>query len=247
MVTMCNEPPFGSQEWADDIFSRGPVRDPSGRSKKTQRFAPKFDGVLAWSEGGNEVLAMYVLEYFKLRGVVLRWKWQPFTWHLPDGSTSKPDFVAELFDRLLLVIQVKAEKFRTPVVQARFDVERQAAAAAGVRHLIWTDKHPLTAGAKSVFFRIRGARNTPHQPEDRAALVDAVRKHGRTTAGELAAAGYDPALIPAAVRNGDVFISLEEPIYEQTVVSSTPLVDGRGFLLGSGFDAQSWWNSLPRR
>ena len=193
------------------------------------------------------MLAMYVLEYFKLRGVVLRWKWQPFTWVLPDGSTSQPDFLAQLLDRMLLIIQVKAEKYRTPAVQAQFDVERQDAAAAGVRHLVWTDKHPLTAGAKSVFFRIRGARNTRCQPEDRAALVDAVRKHGRITAGELAAAGYDPALIPVAVRSGDVFVSLKEPIDEHSVVSSTPLVDGRGFLLGSGFDAQSWWNSLPRR
>ena len=237
---------FGSAEWIAEVFSSPPERDVGGRSRKTHRAAPKFEGATVWTEGGNETTAMYLLEYLIILGVVKRWKPQPFPWF---DDQKVPDCLAEIrVERQpFAVIQVKSEKYLTPAVQAEFDVERQELESVGMRHLVWTEKRPLTPAMRSALFRIRGARNTPHNPEDLVALVRHVQERGRLTLGDIAAAGYEPALVPIALRSGELYVSLKERLDAPAIVSATPIIDARSFLLGSGFDAESWWNHLPRR
>ncbi|WP_144006560.1 hypothetical protein [Pelomonas sp. KK5] len=244
---MSKEAAFGSDAWADWVFQSPPARDPRGRSRATQRFAPRFDGKTVWVEG-TEQGAAYALDYFQRIGLVLRWKAQPFEW-LPQSAPKPriPDFLVEIRSRQRLIIQSKSKKYLTPLVAAEFEAERATALAAQVLHTVWTEDRPFTRPARTLFFRLRGARNTGYEPHALRALTDHVRACQRCTAGELSTAGHEPALILVAVRQGLVHIRLTEDLHERSIVSTTPITDGLGFLLGSGFDAQSWWNSLSNR
>lgn len=198
-----------------------------------------------WLEG-NEPLAAYVLDYFKRIGVVRRWKEQPFVW-LPDGAKAPrvPDFLVELAIRRQLIVQCTSRKYLTAQVCADFEAERETAGRAGMLHVVWTEERPFTRGVRTLFMRIRGARSTPHNPAALQALNDFVLDAGHVSVAELCSAGHEPALILVAVDHGTVFVKLTEDVNENTIVSSSPITDGVGFLLGSGFDPQGWWNGLP--
>jgi hypothetical protein len=237
---------FGSPEWADQVFAAPPARVVAGRSRPTQRYAPRFSGVPQWAEGGNELLAMYLLGYAQNIGAVLRWKAQPFAWVIGDGIPARiPDFLVELACRTLVIVQVKASRYLTHAVLAEFALEAKVANAAQVPHLIWTDKHPLHRDLRNLMYRLRGGRSSLHEPSDLAAIVKHVEAFGITTLAEIVEAGFDPALVPTAIQKGQLHVNLRYRLDEQSVVSTCPITDFREFLLGSGFDPQSWWNNLP--
>lgn len=242
----CVEITFGTPKWADAVFNSPPARNVNGRARGTQLFAPKFNGKPTYAEGGNENVATYILEYLQLAGVVSRWKCQPFEWQpVANGRRKVPDFLVELADKQLVIIQVKAERFRTPDVQEVFDSESAIAQNSGIFHLVWTDKAPLDQKARNLFFKIRMARAVQFEAKELSDTVEFVQKLGKTTVADLVAAGHGPHLVPVAVRRAELFVDLRERLDERSVVSATPITDGRGYLLQSGFDAQSWWNGLP--
>lgn len=243
---MKQEAQFGSQEWADGVFSIPPVRNVNGKSRGTALFASKHNRKPVYAEGGNENVATYMLEYLQIIGVVSRWKSQPFFWQRAESEKERvPDFLVELQDRTRVVIQVKAERFLTPEVQRSFDDEREKCAGAGMLHIVWTDKAPLNGNARDLFLKIRMARATTVESERLVNLVEFVRKFGQVSFPDLIEANHAPYLVPVAIRRGELFVNLKEKLDERSIISTSPITDGRGFLLQSGFDAQSWWNSLP--
>lgn len=234
---------FGSDAWADDVFSSPPVRRVEGRRKWTQRSAPLYDGTRHYTEG-LEILATYAFEYFLKLGVITNWKLQPYYWF----GKRVPDALLRLAgDGKLAIAQVKSAKYLTADVQAAFDQEAAEARGYGMSHLVWTDQKPLTSGMRDTLLQLRRARNVPVDPACYEAFLDFVRQEKEVTALQIAKAGHHPSMIPVAVRNIDLFIDITEKINERTIVSSHQKFDGRRLLLGFGFDAKAWWNSLPPR
>ena len=248
--------PFGSHRWLNHVFDTPPVRGVYGRSRPTQRHGPTINGIQLWAEGGYELVMAYILEYFQRIGVLRRFKLQPFQWPSEDdqsaaarrGPLPVPDALGQFADDGSgLVLQVKAHRYLTPDVQATFDRQRDQAIAAGLRFALWTNKRPLSSQMMQLFYQIRRGKNCVHIEDERRRMVEFIRTRRESTCAAIVRQGFDPALIPAAVYRGEVFVPLKEKLNASTIVSPSPVVNGREFLLGAGFDSKSWWNGLPRR
>lgn len=242
-----NKLEFGSEAWRAFVFATPPVRDMAGKARASKRYSPLIGGEPRAVDGADRVLALYLLEYLELAGVVRRWKLWPFEW-TPEGAVKprSPFVLAELQpDRLLCVIQILKRRYLTATVQQAFDAEARLASAAGMSHIIWTDQIPLNAAARRLFFRLRGARTTEHGAEALEALVAFVAQHGRATLGEIAAAGHEPALVFVGARQQRLFVPLHAAPDVDTPVTVVPQTDARAYLFMHAFDPQTWWKNLP--
>lgn len=242
---MGKELALGSPEWVDWVFGTDPVR---AAGNYNQRWAPRFEpGKPTWLEGGEAVIA-YLIDWHKRLGVVLRWKPQAFTW-LPDRALAPriPDFLVELADRRLLIVQGKSRKYMTQQVLDDFQAEADTALRADMLHRVWTEGDPITPAVRTNAMLLRGARNTPHEPQQLELLVTSFRDRSQATLSQLIGEGREPALVLLAVSRGALHFDYTKTIDETTRFASTPVIDGRSFLLERGFDAQGWWHSLPAR
>jgi hypothetical protein len=236
---------IGSPRWLDAVWSSPPVRDLSRLRTFTQRQSTRVDRVDNWTEG-TEGVAVYALEYLQQIGVVRRFKPQACHIPVPDGSMFIPDFLVERgWDGAVGVLELKAARYLTPEVQEKFRFRAALCQEHGLFHMVWTDKFPLTPGMKSTLFRIRQARSVEPPPDEYDAFCSFLRERRIITALDVARAGHSPSLIPIAVRRGDAHVDFTKAIDEHTLVRTAPVIDGRQFFMGSGFDPEGWWNSLP--
>ena len=237
----------GSAAWREFVFSTEPVRVMNGQQRPSVRVAPIFNGVKTPVDGATRILALYILEYLQLCGVIRRWKIWPFEWTPHGASRPTAPFVLAEFagDQQLCVLQVRARRYLTAVVQNAFEAEAKLAESAGMRHVVWTDEAPLNAGARRLFFLLRGARTTECASDDIDALVAFVRDRQRVTIREIAEAGHAPSLIFPAVRLQRLFLPLTERPGDQTLVTTVYQTDPRAFFMQCAFDPQAWWKRLP--
>lgn len=236
---------FGTSEWADQVFRSGLVGGKLHRSRISHRHQMRIGDTYLPIEG-YENLAAYILEFLTTQGIVSRWKAQPFSWLItPEGGWKTPDFLVELQEDLLLVIlQIKSKRFLTAEVDAEHRRESALAGPMGVRHAVWTDRKPLDTPARDLFFHLRKARNTAFREAELNSLVQEVQRLERVSALDLAYLGHDPALIPLAVMKNAVHINFMRKLDADTLVCSTPVVDGRELLLGGWNSSTNWWDSL---
>lgn len=236
---------FGTPEWADQVFGSGLVGGKFHRSRISHKHQMRIGDANLPVEGYENVAA-YMLEFLRTQGIVSRWKAQPFSWLItPEGGWKTPDFLVELQEDLLLVIlQVKSRRFLTAEVDAEHRRESALAGARGIRHAVWTDKKPLDTSARDLFFHLRKARNTAFREAELNNLVEEVQRLERVSALDLANLGHDPALIPLAVMKNAVHINFMRKLDADTLVCSTPVVDGRELLLGGWNSSTNWWDSL---
>lgn len=240
---------FGSASWREFVFATPPVREMDGKARPSQRFSPVIAGTKATVDGTSRTVALYLVEYLQLAGLIKRWKLWPFEWQ-PEGAGKprSPFLLLELApDQRLCVIQTKASARITPKVQMAHEAEAKMAAAAEISHVVWTDQQPLNKAAFKLFYRIRGARNTVHDPKDLDALVDFVQTRGRVTLQEIAQAGHTPTLTFVGMRECRLFLPLHTAPDLDTPVTTVPQTDLRQFLFGTAFDPQAWWKQLASR
>jgi hypothetical protein len=237
---------LGSDAWREHVFSTAPIAIRSEKARPSVRYAPTIDGESHRFEGANNQLAAYALTYCKRLGAVLRWKTMPFEWLLPSGvKPTVPKFLLELsVDRKLVVIQTYSNKYLTAKVQAKFDEERSVSEKAGMAHVVWTDQKPLTPALRNLHFHIRRARKTEADAAAVETLVEFVQVTGRRTIDEIVEAGHDPSLVPIALYETRLFVPLDRKLQGETLVTSAPQDDARAFLLLSGSQPSSWWDSL---
>jgi len=138
--------PMGSPNWVEHVFSTGPARNNKGHSKHTQYhevFIPGMNRRMG-TQGRPEACALVVLEYLFALGLVKRFKAQPFmTTEEEFGAEIFPDFLVELPDGRLLVVEIKTERFITHALKQIFDRNNERFNTFGMTYLVWTDKKPL--------------------------------------------------------------------------------------------------------
>lgn len=89
---------------------------------------------------------MLLLEALLRQGYVKRYKSQAFLLDEIGGPPKRvPDFLVELWDERVIVIQIKAERFLTDLVKAKLETERLFLLDHGFEFLCWTDKNVLTS------------------------------------------------------------------------------------------------------
>ena len=238
---------IGSVSWREHVFSTPSLKVRNEKARSSVRSVPKFDGLTNRIDGGNVLVAAYVLNYFKRIGAIRRWKLLPFEWLLPTAEKpSVPKFVLELaVDRMLVVVQTHDAKYLTQAVQGRYEEERSVAQQADMSHVVWTDAGPLTPAVRSLHFMIRRARHA-EQTDELNRLVAFTATAGTATISDLVAAGHDPSLVPVGVHCAQLFVPMEQRLTGSTPVSTSQQTDARAYLLKRGFEPNRWWDSLDR-
>lgn len=113
---------------------------------------------------------MLLLELLWLEGYVVRYKTQPFFLHEIGGPALRvPDFLVELADGRVIVIQVKAERYLTDLVKANLEIERLFLLDHGFTFLLWTDKNVLT---RSLYINLLQLDKEWRHPTDIQVLRD---------------------------------------------------------------------------
>ena len=240
--------PFGSPEWAQFVFTAEPSQDRFKTSRPAERGVVRIAGVTHWTEG-HERIALYVLEHLQLGGLIRRIKSQPFSWLLPGSNRPRtPDFLVELRDGRLLIIEVKAHRYIDVETQTRFDTARKHAASAGVDLLVWTDRTFLTRTTRNLFSALRLTRAIDFDPGEIDSVIAVLQAAGgKATLGQLFDEGLEPALVQRAIRDGRVYISLYEDLDVTTNVSLEPVTDLHRFLFDRGYHTSDWWRAMQNR
>lgn len=208
-----------SQAWLRAVFESPPRRDVNRECKSTTRYPHYANsiGQLLYAEGGNENAAMLLFEQLWREGYVCRYKSQPFTLEEIGGPAKRtPDFLVELFDGRVYVVQVKAERFCTDPVKTILDIDRVFLEAHGFRHLLWTDKAVLTNALKTNMLRLDlGARHPP----ERKVLNDIHQLAQKCkTLGDLLME-FDWESLMAAIASQKISVSHLESYHEETPFS----------------------------
>lgn len=242
------EHPFGSREWAEMVFGAEPSQEPYRRGRAAERGVVMLADCVHITEG-HERIALYVLEQLMLSGTIKRIKSQPFSWLLPRTSHPRtPDFLIELRDGRLVIIEVKAERYVTREREARFEDERRNAATGDVDFLVWTDRSFLTAPIRNLFTRLRGSRALQYNDGEVESVAQALLSvGGQTTIGQLSTSGIEPALVCRAIRSGHAFVSLYEDLHVDSLTSIHPITDERRFLFDRGYHSSNWWSAMQDR
>jgi hypothetical protein len=242
------------RRWLDGVFNSPPVREVKGRSRPTQRFAYQDDegGVIHYQEGGNEQTASILFRYWKRLGIVRRYKPQPFNVNdLSPGINAVPDFLVELTDRRIFVIEVKARRFLSPDVLASLEVIQDALCEQGLPYRVWTDKDPegktnklnraVWGNARVI---LRGFA-IPLEAGSKAEIPELIAK-GDCVVGDLLAAdacGWDQLI--SALARGVFFINIQDEINENSKVhASIPTSQWKHFF-EEGDAFETWWGGLP--
>lgn len=160
---------------------------------------------------------MLLFEQLWREGYVFRYKSQPFSLDEIGGPAKRtPDFLVELFDGRVYVVQVKAERFCTDPVKTILDIDRVFLEGHGFRHLLWTDKSVLTSSLKTNMLRLDlGARHPPERQ-----VLDDIHQLALTskTLGDLLPESDWESLM-AAIASQKISVSHLESYHEETPFS----------------------------
>ncbi len=160
---------------------------------------------------------MLLFEQLWREGYVSRYKAQPFTLEEIGGPVKRvPDFLVELFDGRVYVVQIKAERFCTDAVKNILDVDRVFLLEHGLEQLLWTDKSVLSNALKTNMLRLDLAAR--HPPE--RSVLDDMRRSAQQakTLGDLQPK-FDWEEIMAAIATQRIFVSHLEAYHEETPLS----------------------------
>ena len=224
-----------------------------GRSRPTQRFVYRSkSGHLVFCEGGNEATAALLLEHLTRRGIVRRYKLQPFSLSEIDPSNKGiPDLIVELADRRIIVVEVKARRYLTSDVQDQCEVNKTLLASMGLQYKLWLDKDPLRMADKLnsiVWSNVRFLHRGNGQPFDevKAGWITNQVQKGVCTLGDLMSSGeLDWDSLMAAVARGIIHLNPNEVFDERATLYTTYPARWWQHLFGDGPVLATWWDSLP--
>lgn len=238
---------MGSPEWVEHIFSTGPARNNKGHSKHTQyhqMFVPAMNSLMG-VQGRNEACALLVLQYLFILGLIKRFKAQPFkTVSEEFGAEICPDFLVELPDGRLLVVEIKAERFITYALKQLFDRNHERFASFGMTYLVWSDQRPLNHDVRHhaiQMLRFSG-EGIPRTEID--GLATFVTERRTATLSEIYEAGYDLGCLYAAAWEGKLFAPMCEAFSLQTKVTPWQQDDLQATFLDCKRSSNEWWDSL---
>jgi hypothetical protein len=244
MKETANRTTAPSQAWRDAVFGSPPRRDANRINKSTTRvqlFLP-HTGQFVHVEGNHEATALMLIKHLWRNDMIKRAKVQPFSLDELDGRARRvPDFLVELSNGDLVVIQVKAARFITSEVQEQFDQEREFLEYRGFRYCVWTDKtclgHPVSETVRAID---RGTL----LPIAQVAL-EKVRDHALAhhTLGDLLNEfGWDTTA--AALAQGAAFINILEKLNETSTLNSNFSSNLYGGLFSNWNATVDFWDTL---
>jgi hypothetical protein len=236
---------LGSNAWLEEVFASEPARDPSGRSRPTQRYLiHQSSGEPSVAEGGNTATARSLLTTMLNAGVVKRLKLEPFQLNRADhGIDATPDVIFQTCDSRVFVVETKASKYLT---EEKLSKQRQVESVitqSGMTYLFWTDAWPLS----SVLWRqLRETRRlgTSEIPRDQIWAVAQAVAVSPKTIEELRQLGLYRQYVLAAVWLGQVHMDLFSQLSEFSLVSTNPLDRRFNTVLNASVKSYEWWGSL---
>lgn len=197
---------------------------------------------------------MLLFEYFWRFGFVSRYKVQPFFYaELGGPSKEIPDFLVELTDGQVHVVEVKSGKFVTAEILGNFKIHRSFMKEFGISHHLWTDTDPRNLTNKlnrQTWHSVRHVdRGLCFELDSlaRARLQELVDS-GATYLGELMKPdlfGWDQLMAAITLRIFD--LNITEKIHENTPIFRSLPSDFYAHFFEEKHVAEGWWNSLPSR
>lgn len=235
---------MGTREWVEEVFSTPPVRETKGRSKYTQHHdVPSRDGTKFNPAEGYEYVPVIMLDLLLGWEIVSRWKAQPFKTDIEHfGSSIYPDFLVEIADtKEIVIVEMKSAKYLTREVERKLESIRSHFHEAGLRYIVWTDRHPLCHPLRHHLVRMRIAESDEEHIDG---LVNWVRTTPHATFGGLYDAGFGINDLYAATWNKKLFFPITQMLTETSLIGLSPFEDINALVLGRGVRADSWWHDL---
>lgn len=232
-----------SEAWRQEVFGSKPRLDIEKTGKSTTRnpVMVGWVGEVQYVSGGHERVAALILEQLWVEGYVRRWKPQPLNLVELGGPDIIPDFLVELVDRTLHVIEVKAKRFVTSEVDDRFALEEAFLKPKGFGFLLWTNADVLSSSTSHTVAEIERGRRFPAPPE----VVSEIGQKAASlqTVGELLDLySWDDVL--SAVAQQAFHIDITKAIHEETPILRNHSSSCYGRLFARRDAPASWWDSL---
>lgn len=238
---------MGSPEWVERIFSTGPARNNKGHSKHTQyhqMFVPAMNTLMG-AQGRNEACALLILQYLFTLGLIKRFKSQPFeTVDAEFGAEICPDFLVELTDGRLLVVEIKTERFITHALKQLFDRNHERFSTFGMTYLVWSDKQPLNHAVRHHAIQMQRFSGEDIAHREIEGLVAFVTERRAVTLSEIYEAGFDLGCLYAAAWEGKLFAPWREAFRSETKVTTWQQEDLEATFLDCKRSSNEWWDSL---
>lgn len=238
---------MGSPAWTEHVFSMGSARGIKGHSKHTQYHQTYVQSLntMMGVQGRNEACALLMLQYFHGLGLVKRFKSQPFvTLKQEFGSEICPDFLVELPDQRLLVVEIKTDRFISHAVKLLFDSNSRRFKGFGLTYLVWTDLNPLNHAVRHHAIQMRRFSGDDIPREEIDGLTKMVTSRRTVTLREIYEAGFDIGCLYAAAWEGKIFIPLTKELGTETRVSSWREESYESIFLDCKRSSNEWWDSL---
>lgn len=245
METMKRRHMLGSSAWLEEMFQSEPARDPTGRSRPTQRYLTlQSNGAPSVAEGGNTATARSLLMTMTKAGLVKRLKLEPFALNKAnDGIDAIPDIAFQTHDGRVFVVETKASKYLTKDKLAKQLQVESVVTQSGMTYLFWTDSWPLT----SVLWRqMRETRRlgTSEIPREQILEVADAISSGPKSLNQLRQVGLYRPYVLAAVWLGQAHVDLFSQFSEETLVSNDPKARQFDRLLSASVSSYQWWSTL---
>ena len=233
-----------SEAWRQEVFNSKPRRDIQKQGKSTTRnpVIVEWAGKVEYVNGGHERIAALLLEQLWIDGYVRRWKPQPFDLHELGGPNVVPDFLAELDDRTLHVIEVKAKRFVNAEVEARFEISEKFLEPLGIFFHLWTNADKLGSATSHTVAELERGRRFAASPEVIAEIGE--KAAACQLIGQLLNSySWDDVLSAAAYRA--FHIDITKPIHENTPLLRNHSGTYYSYLFARRNAPASWWDTLP--
>ncbi|MDD5249122.1 MAG: hypothetical protein PHY45_09060 [Rhodocyclaceae bacterium] len=240
-------PRLGSSAWADMVWSTPPVDTIKGRSRWTQAHQPWCKPLArhAAMQGRLEYIALLVLMFLHMLGLIVRFKDHPFATSAEDlGREIRPDLLAQDNKNRLITIELKTARFVTPAVQLQLDANRKGLKPFGLEYLVWHDHHPLTHPVRHNLQHMRRAASEDVQPAEIARLCELIGAEGEIPWGALVARGFDTTCVLAACWQGRAFLPLTRPIEDATMIRDHSHENYSAIFLDEKPLHDDWWENL---
>jgi hypothetical protein len=232
-----------SKAWREEIFSSSPRIDVDKRGTQTTRhpvFMERTNRMIyAW--GGYERIALHLLEHLWREKLVRRWKSQPFNFAELGGFDAVPDILVELFNGDLHVIEVRAWRFLTDDMKAKYGRGRDFLQPLGFKHHVWTNHDVLSSKTSHTVAELDRGRMFPAPAETIEAIREAAK--AATRLAELDEQfGWDDTLSAAAQLA--FHFDITEPLYENTQILRNHSPERYLHLFAARNAAEEWWQAL---
>lgn len=233
-----------SEAWREEIFNSKPRRniEKEGKSTTRSQVTVEWTGRDEYINGGHERVAALLLEQLYIDGYVRRWKPQPINLLELGGPDAVPDFLVELDDRTLHVIEVKAKRFVSSDLLARFGNFEEFLKPLGFAFHLWTNADKLSSATSHTVSELEHGRRFPASPE----IIDEIQERaaGFEVVGQLLDLySWDDVLSAAAYRA--FHIDIAKPIHEKTPLLRNHSRTLCNYLFATRNAPTSWWDTLP--